>query len=197
MNFEGRLGFNTNISYNALSASSAGRSISTGMDLNASTGVRTRYNSETSGTRADVLVMARGGIAKSDVRDEGSTTFDLRDVSGTAQISQRLASNLEGFAGSTIIMRPGLGIQSSQEAGLLRRNSDDSTTALVFGREGSLTEGDPAFVPGSRNRYSVDVRHLDEKYAVSGSVFCRLLNNDRQDCGIRSSATLKFGGGRR
>ncbi len=194
MNFEGRLGFNTNISYNALSGSSnTQRSISNGRDLNASAGVRTRYASESSGTRAEVAIMANGGIAKSDVRDEGSTTFDLRSISGTAQVSQRLASNLDGFAGGTLVSRPGLGIQASQEFGVIRRNSDDSRTALVFERQGSVGSQAPSFIPGSHNEYSVDVSHLDERYAVSGNVFCRMMDDNRQDCGVRTTATLKFG----
>lgn len=194
MNFEGRMGFNSNISYNSLSGSSnQDRTISQGMDLNSTAALRTGYSSEASGTSSVVVIAAHGGIAKSDVRDEGSMTFDLRSVSGSAQVTQRLASNLDGFAGSTLIMRPGLGLQANKELGLLRRNNDDSRTAIVFEQQGSVGSEAPAFIPGSRNQYSVDVRHLDRRYGVSGSAFCRTLDDNRQDCGVRSTATLRFG----
>lgn len=194
MNIEGRVNFRNNIGFSSQSGSSVtARTMSMGNDVTASVGGKTSFTSTSGRTNAIATVEATGGIAKADVRDEGSTTFDLRQVAGSVQVTQKIGENLSGMAGATVVMRPGLGIQSNQQMGLMRTNGNGSVTGLVLTREGSVSGNAPVFVPGSRENYRIDVKHLDERYIAEAGVFCRRLNDDRRDCGIRTSATIKFG----
>ena len=198
MNVEGRVNFRNNISMNSQSGSAnTAKTMSMGNDISASVGGRTTFNSNNGRTGAVAFVEATGALAKSDVRDEGSTTFDLRQIAGSVQVSQKIGENLAGHAGATVVMRPGLGAQANQELGLMRTNSNGSITGLVLTHEGAVSGQTPVFVPGTRENYRIDVRHLDERYAAEAGVFCRRLNNDRRDCGVRTSATIKFGPGKR
>jgi hypothetical protein len=194
MNLEGRVGIANHLSYSALEVEGPKRSVGAESDMTASAAVRTHFQSMNEGTKAQVLITANGGLAKSDVRDEGSNSFNLRDVAGTLQVSQKIASNLNGFADATVVMRPEFGVQSVQAMGISRENDNGSSTFLSLTHEGSVSGNAPAFIPGAREKYSVDVRQMNEKYGVGGGVFCRKLADDRKDCGLSSTATIKLGG---
>lgn len=198
MNIEGRIRTNSNVSYNSLSGSwNPNRTISMGTDLSASVGSRAGYSSNDGRTQIVTLVEATGGLAKADVRDEASTTFDLRHVSGSVHLKQKIGPVLEAQAGATVVMRPGLGTQSNQQIGLVKRNKDGSITGLVLTHEGSVSGRAPVFVPGANESYRLDLRHQANHYAVEGGVYCRKLDDNRRDCGVRTTATLKLGPGKK
>ncbi|MES2528016.1 MAG: hypothetical protein V4598_13060 [Bdellovibrionota bacterium] len=195
-NVEGRVNLNMNMSRSQLSGSSAGPGISGSRDVTTSAAINTRFQSTNGNTTANARLEVTGGLSTPDVRDSKAISFDLRNVAGSVEVSQRLTSNLDGFATGTIIARPEFGTQSRQEVGILRRNQDGSLTSLILGHEGQVTGEAPVFIPGSRERITLDARYETNRYAVAGGIFCRQNNSGLRDCGAQTSATLKFGGSR-
>lgn len=192
MNVEGRVNFNMNMSRSSLSASNNGPAVSGSRDASTTGTINTNYSN--GGTEVKTKLEVQGGLMQTDVRDSNSLSFDLRSVSGSVEVSQQLASNLQGFGGATVVARPEFGSQIRQEVGLLRQNGDGSLSSVVVSREGRLSGEAPVFIPGSRERISLDARYEARSYAVSSGVFCRENNQGLRDCGARTSATLKFGG---
>ncbi len=192
-NVEGRINFNMNMSRSELSASTQGPGISGSRDMTTSAAINTRFQSADGKTNANARLEVTGGLSSPDVRDSNAMSFDLRNVTGSVQVSQRLTSNLDGFAGGTITARPQFGTQSRQEVGVLRRNRDGSLTSILLGHEGQVTGEAPVFIPGSRERFTLDARYETRRHAVSAGVFCRESNSGLRDCGAQASATLKFG----
>lgn len=196
MNVEGRINFNMSMSRSELSGSSAGPGISGSRDVTASAAVNGTFRSNNGNTSVNSRLEATGGLSSNDVRDSNSMSFDLRNVTGSVEVSQKLASNLEGFAGTSVTARPSFGAQSRQETGILRRNNDGSVTSILLGHEGQVLGEAPVFIPGSRERLTLDARYENKGYAVSGGVFCRQSQNGMKDCGARTSATISLGGKR-
>lgn len=198
MNIEGKIRTNSNVSFNSLSGSwNNKRTISMGTDVSASVGSRAGYSSDDGRTQIVTHIEATGGIAKGDVRDESSTTFDLRHISGSAHVKQKIGPELEAQTGATVVIRPGLGTQANQQIGLVKKNKDGSITGLVVTHEGSVAGRSPVFVPGATETYRLDLRHQANHYAVDGGVYCRKLDESRRDCGVRTTATLKLGPGKK
>ncbi|MFL5783271.1 MAG: transglutaminase-like domain-containing protein [Bacteriovoracaceae bacterium] len=193
VNFEGRINLSNNFSYSRLSVYSE-KGFSADNDISAGAGVHARFASSNGGTNFNTSVMVDGGVAKRDVRDEGSTTFDLRDVTATAVVSQRVSSHLQGFVSGAVVDRKSLGVTAREEAGLRLTHANGSQTSVVVGHEGSVSGKTPAFVPGSIRQLYADIEHRNEAYGVGGGGFCRWLTDNKKECGLRTSATIKFGG---
>lgn len=194
MNVEGRINFNVNSSFSKLSGSTQGTKFSESRDATASAAIAGSFRSNNGSTNVNSRLEATGGLSTPDVRDGYAMSFDLRNVTGSVEVSQKIAQNLEGFAGASATARPAFGAQSRQETGLLKRNSDGSITSILLGHEGQIAGEAPVFIPGSRERLTVDARFEKQGYAVSGGVFCRQNVDGMRDCGARTSATISLGG---
>lgn len=199
-NLEGKINFNGNVSWNrysGLDRESNGPTLS--QDFTASAGTRIRYENDAGTVRVEHSIMATGGLAKADVRNEGSFTFDLRDVRMNTELTARITDNLSGFGSSSIIARTdGLGVQGNQEVGFVRSNADGSRTSAVVGTYGPILGEAPAFVPGARRSVYGEIRRDSDRLSLSAGGFCERRDiDDRTDCGARATATVRFGGRRR
>ena len=195
-NLEGRILVNSNVSQTSLDRKKP-EAIGMSYDLSAQAGVRTRYDNDADTISVDASVFATGGLGKANVRDEGVYSFDLRDVRASAEVTAKLSQNLNGFASSSVIARTsGLGIQANQEVGVSRFNSNGTVTSAVIGTYGPVLGDAPVFVPGSRRSAYAELRQESDRYSLSGGGFCQKTSDERTDCGVRATATLKLGGRR-
>jgi hypothetical protein len=177
--------------YNVTTEINDKKGITLDSDINMKIGGAATYKSESEKTVVSTSVLATTGMALKDVRESGKMTWDLRDVTGSVVVSQQISENLKGFASGTVTARKGdLGIQSRQEVGLNFKVLDKNGE-VVIGHEGQVKGREIAFVPGSIEKYYMDVSFMDKKNnAITGGVWCASKN--AKDCGIRLKGIYKF-----
>ena len=167
------------------------KGISMDSTVKGSVGGKVNYQSNDEKSKVHAIVVATGAMTKKDVRDEGSTTFDLRDITGSVGTSQEIASGVHGITNiTTTIRRSDLGIQSRQEAGLNFKVLDGNGQVVV-GHEGQIKGRSLAFVPGSTQRVYAEASYRDRyDNDISGGLFCTVQGT--KDCGVRIKGTYKF-----
>lgn len=154
-------------------------------------GVEGSFRSNDGNTRVMGNVEVRADWSKSDVRDEQSFSLKPNMVVANVGVEQKVSDRVSVIGNGTVVARKEFGVQSRQEVGVAVYGPKNTVVAATVGHEGQIAGSAPVFVPGSRERYYADVSVTkNDKYRLSGGGWC---DKSTKDCGVRATATVKFG----
>ncbi len=164
--------------------------------FNARMGGTADYRSADGKTGVSASALATGEVGANDVSDSaGMKQFrpQFRDATISLTATQLLASEIEGFVNTDVVIRnPELGSQAREEVGVRRVAGPLLAGSVAVGHEGPLTSTRPAFVPGNIPKYYVEasISTRNQRLGLRSGVYC--LASDMSTCAVRGQGRLSI-----